>query len=175
MLASPFLYIDLLTQDYTDAGPQQSALFGLVFMTGMIFSITGLYRLEAAGSKGNWLFTTQLAFISLAQAFHLDVLINGESLSSLQSFFEWFRPLSYLFMLVIGTAILIAGKIKGFASLAPMLTGTWAPLALWIFTISPQWSTHVAGLISFTAWFFTGWIIYQNKFSKPESASRQFA
>lgn len=175
MLASPFLYIDLLTQDYTDAGSRQSALFGMIFMTGMIFSMIGLYRLEAAGSKGNWLFTIQLAFLSMAQAYHLDVLINGESLSNIQTFFEWFRPLSYLFMLVIGTAILIAGKIKGFGSFAPLLTGAWAPLALWVFTISPQWSTHVAGLISFTAWFFTGWIIYQHKISKQVKSVQQFA
>ncbi len=175
MLASPFLYIDLLTQDYTDAGPQQSAFFGFLFMTGMIFAVTGLYRMEAAGSNRNWLFTIQLAFLSLAQAFHLDVLINGESLSSMQSFFEWFRPLSYLFMLVIGTVILLAGSITGFGSWAPLLTGVWAPLALWIFTINPQWSTHVAGLVSFTVWLFTGWIIYRYKSSKSGIVKQQFA
>ena len=175
MLASPFLYVDLFTQDYTSAGPQHSAMFGFLFMTGMICAVIGLYLIDAAGPKARWLLLLQLGFLSFAQAYNLNVMINGETLSSLQAYLDWFRPVSYLFMLVVGIPIAAAGKISGWKAFAPLLTGIWAPLALWIFTIHPSLSTHVAGLFSSGAWLLTGWVIYKHPAKELSLRSQQIA
>ena len=163
IIGAPWMFIDFVNNGLYEhfVVTSTSGIRNLLFMTGWICSVLGLYKLGAIGNK-RWkknILIIQLILLCLADIWCIMEMINPNS-SSLIVFalnFSW--PIGGCFMMVTGIVILMAKKLKGWKRFMPLLAGLWFPqtLVVYIFLrdsttlllLSGVYSTIVFSLLGF--------------------------
>jgi hypothetical protein len=160
LLGAPFLCIDFLDNEGTNES-WTTGLYGLIYMTGWMASVIGLYRVNAAGTHpaGKIILLIQFILIAVAQVFNLDVLLHGGNNGIVQRSLDPFWPASNGFMLATGISVLSAKRLKGWHSWIPLVVGAWLPILLASRAFGFR-SLYFAGFYSAVAWTLLAIVIY---------------
>lgn len=178
MICAPALLIEQLLR-----GGQENALItgiaSMVFMAGWICSNTGMRRMQAAGA-GKWgraVLLIQLAGLVLAFLFgffEATSLLGRESTIFNITDAAW--PLSMLWMLVVGIAVIRAGRLSGWRRLVPLLCPFWLLVAI---VGSIAFGDTAGGYLGFgyaaVLWVLLGYIVLDSRErvgATPEPAVR---
>jgi len=168
MLGAPFLFIDFLVNGMGDAQDKSalSGLYGLLYISGWICSILGLWETEAAGSNpwGRMVLLLQLLFLSLANVSNVLVLLQIGMDSQFFSILDLFWTISHIWMLVIGILVLTAMRLRGWMRVVPLFTGLWLPLALFLFSIimgGTEESMLFSGAYSTVACMLMAYVVFR--------------
>lgn len=161
--AAPFLFIDFMVNDAGKGQPVSTSLTGLfdfIYITGWMAAIAGLYRIKAAGHKwwGKAILVLQLLLLFLADAWNIYEFIAPGSGSALYLFLDKFWPISNIFMLITGIAVVSSARISGIGRIIPLLAGLWFPLTVlpvMIFHLSYQLYI-LSGIYSCITWALMG-------------------
>ena len=180
MLGAPFLLIDFLVNGMVDA-PDKSALSGfccLLFISGWMCSIIGLWQLEAAGSSpwARMVLLLQLLFLSLANVSNVLMLLQIGIGTRLFVILDEFWPISNIWMLVTGIMVLTAMQLHGWMRVVPFLAALWLPLALFLFSVimgGTRESMLFSGAYSATAWMLMAYVVF--KLGTKPQVSNAFA
>jgi hypothetical protein len=133
VIGSPWMLIDFMENGIYDrfASTSKSGLHGFLFITGWMCSVLGLFKLKAAGANswGRTLLLVQLLFLVLANCWNVYEIIYPEGKVRLFIVLSHFWTVSAYFMLVTGTAIILAKKLQGWKRFIPLLAGLWFPIA----------------------------------------------
>jgi len=134
IIGAPWMLIDFINNGLYDRFVMTSAsgIRNLIFMTGWISSVIGLYKMHQQGiTKGQKkIFIVQLVLLSLANIWNIAEIINPLSTSQIVFLLNFSWPLGGLFMIVTGIAVIKANKMKGWKKYAALLTGFWFPQTL---------------------------------------------
>ncbi|PLS84708.1 MAG: hypothetical protein CYG60_16535 [Actinobacteria bacterium] len=132
MICAPALLIeDLLLQGQENA--LTTGIASMIFMAGWICSNTGMRRMRAAGT-GKWgraLLQIQLVGLVLAFMFgffEATGLLGRDSIIFNITDAAW--PLSMLWMLVVGIAVIRTKRLSGWQRFVPVLCPLWLVLAI---------------------------------------------
>jgi hypothetical protein len=132
IICAPALLIEGLLLRGEENAPI-TGIASMVFMAGWICSNIGMWRLRATGT-GNWgraVLLIQLVGLVLAFLFGLfeaTGLLGSESLVFNVTDAAW--PLSMLWMLVVGVAVIVSKRISGWPRFVPLLCPLWLPIAI---------------------------------------------
>jgi hypothetical protein len=169
MITSPFLAIDFLVSDVYEnyRATSYSGIFSLIYMTGWLFCIIGLYRLKATGNTaiGKGVLFTQLAFLSLGELWNIYEILEPGANSALYRLLDPFWPISNCFMLVTGLTVIIANKLQGWKRFVPFMVGLWFPVSfVSIHILFGQGiiSLYTSGMYSALAWLLLGICVYRS-------------
>ena len=154
VLTAPFLCIELVYVDHsTSFTPVATGILGLIYMIGWMSSVYILKGLHDHIPGSQYFFGAQLIFLTLAQIWNVLVIIQYEPTAPLYSITDIFWPISNVFMLVLGIAIIKWNVLKGFAKYATLIVGCWLPFSLLIITFAElDVSRWISGLYSLAAW-----------------------
>jgi hypothetical protein len=135
MLASPMMLVEALYAGFQQHGTDQViGALGVIYMGGWMCSILGLRALNATGQGriGRALLIIQLISLSIAALWsgHHLFTANPQTEHMLYILTDLFWPLSHLFMIVVGVATLVAGKLQGWRRFTPLLCGLALPAAI---------------------------------------------
>ena len=171
IMAAPFLSFQMLGgQAANISNTSLGGVFDLIYMLGWMCSIVGLMRLQATGTgkRRSVLLYIQLALLCVANIWNVWVIFDPSNNSTLFRVLDMFWPLSNINMLVIGIAIAVTGRLKGWRRYIVLLVGLWLPFALGASVLIGR-DSHAAyypGCVYSTiAWALLGWMIYA---SEPE-------
>ena len=167
MICAPAMLIGLLLEDLLLRGQENAVVTGItgsVFMGGWICANIGMQRMRAAGT-GKWgqaVLLIQLAGLVLAFMFGLfeaTGLLGRESIIFNIMDAAW--PLSMLWMLVVGIAVIRAGRLSGWKRYVPVLCPFWLLIAI---VGSIAFGDTAGGLLGFgyaaVLWVLLGYIVY---------------
>ena len=153
ILASPMLLLeDLLTGFQPHETDQLIGLLGVIYTTGWICSIIGLYSSKATGKSrlGKAILVIQLIGLFLAAAwaaYHM-VVLNPNTDHWLYQATDIAWPLSHLFMIVVGIATLRAKTWTSWRRFTPLLGGLALPVAIMVSIVAGE---EAMGII-FSVW-----------------------
>jgi hypothetical protein len=132
MICAPALLIEELLRQ----GQENAVITGIasmVFMAGWISSNTGMRRMQAAGT-GKWgRAVLQIQLVGLVLAFMFGLfeatgLLGRESIIFNITDAAW--PLSMIWMLVVGIAVIRANRLSGWQRFVPLLCPFWLLIAI---------------------------------------------
>ena len=154
VLTAPFLCIELVYVDHTTAfTPVATGVLGLIYMIGWMSSVYLLKKLHEHIPGSQYFFGAQLVFLSLAQVWNILVIIQYEPSSPPYFITDVFWPISNVFMLVLGIAIIKWNVLKGFGKYATLLVGLWLPFSLIVIMFAElAVSRWISGIYSLAAW-----------------------
>ena len=175
MICAPALLIEgLLVR-----GGENAAITGIasmVFMAGWICSNTGMRRMQAAGT-GRWgrdVLLVQLVGLVLAFLFGLieaTRLLGRESLIFNVTDVAW--PLSMLWMLVVGVAVIGAKRLSGWPRFVALLCPFWLLIAI----VGDMVFGATGGLIglaySAVLWALLGYVVVHEDGRQPAPTPRR--
>ena len=175
MLCSPFLAIDLFSSGiYQNYQPStMSGIFSLIYMTGWMCSIVGLYRINAIGNRP-WIktiFIIQLLFLSLGEIWNVYSIIDPTSQTILFRTLDMFWPISNCFMFFTGLAVIAAKRLQGWRRYITFVVGLWFPLCLVLVPMMfgrGQVALYTPTLYSAIAWLLLGFTVYTIKSEKQK-------
>jgi hypothetical protein len=161
LICAPFLCIDFLDNQVVASSSWTTGLYGFIYMSGWMASIVGLYRLNATGTypMAKVILMVQFLLLLIAQAFNIDVIIHGSINNELQSTLDPFWPISNLFMIITGIAILKAGQLQGWHKWIPLITACWLPVILLMGAMGLH-DLYFAGFYSAIAWTLLAIVVY---------------
>ena len=168
MVGAPFLGIDFYLNGGGFGGEayehtSQTGLFCLIYMSAWMCSIWAFIRTNAAGTgKGRYVLLVQLIFLAIANASNVYEIISPETASGsfLYNAMDIFWPISNLFMMATGIAILNEGKLEFPKSWSPLFAGLWIPFSIAMyFVVGDKVHPIVAGLYSAIAWALMGYVV----------------
>jgi hypothetical protein len=174
MICAPAMLIEGLLR-----GEQENALItgiaSMVFMTGWICSNVGMRRMRATGT-GEWgraVLLIQLVGLVLALMFgffEATGLLGRESLLFNITDVAW--PLSMLWMIVVGIAVIAANRLSGWQRFVPLLCPLWLPIAI---VVSMSFGDDRAGgIVGFgyaaVLWGLLGYVIVRSESRVPSPA-----
>jgi hypothetical protein len=138
MIGAPGLWLE--SSFYDQVHHQNTSiggLFDLLYMAGWLCSIYGLIQLKAAGRKmvARWILYIQAAFLLVANVWNIWEIIEPNSTHPLFRLLDMFWPISNVWMLVTGIAVLTAGKLTGFHRYTPLIAGLWIVVTFAAFTL----------------------------------------
>lgn len=132
MICAPALLVEELLRQ----GQENAVITGIasmVFMAGWICSNTGMRQMRAAGT-GKWgRAVLQIQLVGLVLAFMFGLfettgLLGRESIIFNITDAAW--PLSMLWMLVVGIAVIRANRLSGWQRFVPLLCPFWLLIAI---------------------------------------------
>lgn len=168
MIGAPGLWIessfyDSLHHQNTSIG----GVFDLLYMLGWICSIIGLLRLKAAGKKrvGAFILYTQIVLLAVANIWNVWEIIDPTSNHPLYRLLDMFWPISNMFMLVTGTAVVFGKTLHGYQRFVPLAVGLWIVVtgAAFTFIHNDHVGFYIMNIYSTLAWFLLGFIVYQSR------------
>jgi hypothetical protein len=178
MICAPALLIEGLLVQGGENAPI-TGIASMVFMAGWICSNTGMRRMRAAGT-GTWgraVLLIQLILLVLAFLFGLfeaTGLLGRESVIFNITDAAW--PLSMLWMLVVGIAVIRARQLPGWQRFVPLLCPFWLLIAIFG---SMAFGDKAGGLAGFgyaaILWALLGYIVFDGRErvgATPEPAVR---
>ena len=175
ILCSPFLAIQLATYGIFEnyEATSLAGVFSLLYMTGWLCSIIGLYKLNAAGHRkiGKTILFIQLIFLALGETWNVYSIISPGSTSTLYSLLDLFWPISNIFMFVTGLSILLAKELQGWKRLIAFIVGLWFPVTVVIIPIifdHGQVTLVCVSFYSVVGWSLLGLAVYQTPGKKRE-------
>ena len=169
ILCSPFLAIQLsvygIFENYR--ATSLAGLFSLLYMTGWLCSIAGLYKLNAAGNRriGKTILIIQLVFLALGEIWNVYSIFQPGSTATLYWVLDLFWPISNIFMFVTGLFVMLAKQLQGWKRFIPFLVGLWFPITV---VIVPgifghgQLTVLFVSLYSVAGWAFLGLAVHQS-------------
>lgn len=160
MIASPMMLVEFILR-YTVGLPggefgKFEAVLGLVYLLGFLSSALGLrlLRVTGRGTTGGVLFSIQVVGVLLAAGQNILQLSGHPDLkSTLFQIGDVAWPLSHVFLLVIGAAVLMAKVWAGWQRFVPLLCGLALPLAMGLGTFGGEKAFGLAFAV-FTTTFF---------------------
>ena len=161
MICAPALLVEALIT----GGEERPVVIGLasmVFMAGWICSNTVMRRTRAAGT-GRWgraVLLIQLVGLVLACLFgffEATGLLGRTDLAFNVMDAAW--PLSMLWMLVVGVAVVFAARMPGWRRFAPLLCGLWLPLGIPLQAVLGEQSGSVMFGVSAVLWVLLGYAV----------------
>jgi hypothetical protein len=162
MICSPALFIEgLLTLE----NPNHIivGIASAVFMLGWICTNLAMQQMQAAGTGngGRWILRVQLVGLVLAMLFGVieaAALLPEDNLIFVITDMAW--PLSMVFMIVVGIAVIRANRWAGWQRFSPILCAAWLPIALLIGmgAESNPALANASMLVGF-GWTFVFWFI----------------
>ena len=173
ILCSPFLAIQLsiygIFENYK--ATSLAGIFSLIYMTGWLCSIVGLYKLSAAGNRriGKTIILIQLIFLSLGEIWNVYSIIIPGSTTMLYRVLDLFWPISNIFMFVTGLSVLLAKQLHGWKRFITFIVGLWFPITIAILPAifgHGQLTVLFVSLYSVAGWSFLGFAIYQSPVQK---------
>ena len=166
MICAPALLVDGLLRQ----GQENAVITGvasMVFMAGWICSNTGMRRMQAAGT-GKWgrtVLLVQLVGLVLAFAFgffEATGLLGRESIVFNVTDAAW--PLSMLWMIVVGIAVIRARRLPGWQRFVPLLCPFWLAIAI---LGSMAFGDTVGGFLGFAyaavLWVLLGYVVFDSR------------
>lgn len=167
ILCSPFLFLDFLMNGLSQSNSSTIELFDMIYMTGWMAGILGLFQMKAAGTKsaGRLVLIIQMCLLLVAQISTFLAIFTVRTSSAWAGVSDIFWPLSNLFMLVTGIAIIKAKSITGFKRFIPFLMGLWLPITGVAMNILNPDVVLIAfsGPYSAIAWGLLGLVIFSAK------------
>jgi hypothetical protein len=132
MICAPALLIETLWLQGRE-NPLVIGIASSIFMAGWICSNIGMQRMQATGTGagGRAVLIIQLVGLVLACAFGLieaTGLFDENNIVSIVTDAAW--PLSMLFMLVVGSAVLLAKRLSGWQRFVPLMCGLAFPVSI---------------------------------------------
>jgi hypothetical protein len=165
IVASPWTFIDFVNNGLYDRFVLTSAsgIRSLIFMTGWICSMVGLYKLEAMGNK-QWqrrIMIVQIVLLCLAGAWCIIEIIAPSSPSKLFYLLNFSWPLAGICMMIIGIVILLVKRLKGWRRYIPLLAALWFPQTMLIYLIGGNSITLLllSGIYSVIAFSLLGFVL----------------
>jgi hypothetical protein len=133
MICAPALLVELLLPAPLSGSPVTMGIASSIFMAGWICSNIGMRRMRATGNSlwGKLVLNIQLVGLVLACLFGIfeaTQIVDPNSIAFLVTDLCW--PGSMLFMLVVGIATLVAGRLRGWRRFVPLLWGLALPLGI---------------------------------------------
>jgi hypothetical protein len=172
MICSPALFIEgVLTFNQETPDPVIVGIASFFFMAGWICTNLAMQQMQSAGTGngGRWILRVQLVGLVLAMLFGLieaTALLPDDNPIFIATDMAW--PLSMVFMIVVGIAVIRAKRWSGWQRFAPILCAAWLPIAILIglgASSNPAMET-VSGLVGFgwTAvfWFLLALVVRSN-------------
>jgi hypothetical protein len=161
ILCSPFLAIQLniygIFENYR--ATSMAGVFSLIYMTGWLCSIIGLYRLNAAGNRrvGKIILIIQLIFLTLGDIWNMYSIIHPSSSATLYWVLDMFWPISNIFMFATGLTIILAKRLQGWKRFITLFVGLWFPMTV---VLSPMlWGRGNTTLIIVSLYSIIGWAL----------------
>jgi hypothetical protein len=132
MAGAPWMLIDFIENGLYDRFKNTSAsgVHNLLFITGIMCSVLGLYYLKAAGTNkgGKIVMLIQLALLALANCWNIYEIISPDSSDRLFFILGLFWPASCMFLVITGIFIIRAKRLTGWRKVVPLLAGLWFPV-----------------------------------------------
>ena len=156
----------LLVEGLLLAGGENAVITGvasMVFMAGWICANTGMRRMQAAGN-GRWgraVLLVQLVGLVLAFMFGLFMatgLLGRGSIVFAITDAAW--PLSMLWMLVVGIAVIAAGRLEGWRRFVPVLCPFWLLVAIGGSVAFGDLGGHIGAGYAALTWALLGLVVY---------------
>ncbi len=178
MICAPALLVEGLLL----RGEENAVVTGvasMVFMAGWICANAGMWRMRAtgAGLLGRAVLLVQLVGLVLAFLFGLfkaTGLLGGESIVFTVTDAAW--PLSMLWMLVVGGAVIAAGTLEGWRRFVPVLCPFWLLVAIGGSVAFGEAGGHIGAGYSAVTWALLGLVVYgagqERVVAAPEPAAR---
>jgi hypothetical protein len=168
IIGAPFLLGAFIAFD-SDVIKQRSALdglFSLLYISGWMCSVVGLWKTGAAGTNrwGRIVLGIQLLFLTLANVSNVMLLLQIGVKTPYYFVLDLFWPISNLWMLATGITILVAKRLQGWMRFVPLVVGLWLPLCLvllgGLFGFTPTINL-IGGFYSAVAWTLLGVVVYR--------------
>lgn len=130
LACAPFLFIDFLINGLNQNNSWTIAVFDMVYLTGWMCSIIGLYQIKAAGAGivAKLILWMQMLLLSVAQLSSFLAILNIQTAHAWSNISDLFWPVCNLFMLVTGAAIIKAKVLVGWKKYVPLFMGLWLPV-----------------------------------------------
>jgi hypothetical protein len=148
MAGAPWMLVDFIENGLYDRFKNTSAsgVHNLLFITGCLCSVLGLFYLKATGTTkaGRMVLIIQLVLLALANCWNIYEIINPDSGTRLFFILSFFWPVSCLFLIVTGIFVIRAKRLTGWRAAAPLLAGLWFPVMT---LLSLLFKTELAALI----------------------------
>jgi hypothetical protein len=148
MAGAPWMLVDFIENGLYDRfkNTAASGVHNLLFITGCMCSVLGLYYLKAAGTNkgGKVVMFIQLALLTLANCWNIYEIIKPDSNERVFYLLGFFWPASCLFLVITGIFIIRAKRLTGWRAVVPLLAGLWFPVMA---LLSVFFKTSLAGLI----------------------------
>jgi len=142
----------------------------LIYMLGWMCSIYGLKIIHADAKR--WIrnvLSLELIFLTLANTWNTWNIFDPNNLSPLYFALDMFWPVSNLFMIVVGIAIMKAGILQGWKRYIPLIVGLWFPLGLVTWAIAGKEISFIQmDLYSIVCWGLMGFVVLSSKDEKRE-------
>lgn len=167
---SPFMTL-LLYQDGFFENYKASALggvFSLLYMTGWLCSIIGLYRLQATGTRriGKFILYIQVSFLLVAEIWNVYSIVQPGAQTKLYWMLDMFWPLSNIFMFATGLAVLFAKRLQGWKRYITFIVGLWFPITVVVvpalFGSTSPVVFFVTSVYSCAGWALLGLAVYRS-------------
>jgi hypothetical protein len=127
LLAAPMLLVEGIAYRFQSEDPTPlSGLLGLIYVVGWMLSLIGLWRLNAVGrGAGRVVLGLQMLGVFLATIWAVITLVNPtpDQNALYYQVVDTAWPVSHLFMLATGVAVIVAGTLPGWRRFTPLLCG----------------------------------------------------
>jgi hypothetical protein len=177
MLSSPFLWIETYLYRQAMHDTSLTGVSDLIYMIGWSCSIIALMKLGAAGEnrRGKTILVIQLTLLSIANIWNIWVIIDPLNQTTLFIILDKFWPISNLFMLVTGIAVVVAKKLDGFSRFVPLTVGLWLPIsAASSMILSETQLFYFMNSYSFAGFFLLGLMIFKMESYRDETLAVDF-
>ena len=170
MICTPALFIDALPL----RGQENAAIIGIahmIFMAGWICSNIGMWRMRATGT-GEWgraVLLVQLVGLVLAFVFgffEATGLLGRESIVFNVTDAAW--PLSMLWTIVVGGAVIVAKRLFGWQRYVPLLCPLWLPIAIVVSIALGEPAGSIVGFgYAVVLWVLLGYVVLRSESRQP--------
>lgn len=178
MICAPALLIEgLLLRGQENA--LITGIASMIFMVGWICSNIGMWRLRATGT-GRWnrvVLLIQLVGLVLAFVFgffEATGLLGRESIVFNVTDIAW--PLSMLWMIVVGIAVMVAKRLSGWQRFVPLLCPLWLPVAIVGTIVFGETGGYIGVGLAAVLWALLGYVVVRSDSPQlaptPESAAQ---
>jgi hypothetical protein len=173
MLGSPMMLLQGVLSGFQPLAPSRvNAVLGLLFLAGWTCSAVGLRLLRATGKgfAASAVFAVQLAGLALAALQQVqDFIYAGATPDTLfYAVCDAAWPLSVVFMIVVGIAVLAARVLEGWRRWTPVACGLALPMLIVAgLAFGPR-----AGILAFAVHTCAAWALLGAAVRTGRSASR---
>lgn len=164
MAGAPFLFLEMYSNGIgKTVNTSLTGVYDLLYMLGWMCSVTALLRMQATGvgKRGRAVLYVQLLFLTLANVSNAWVIVQPNSDSGLYRALDTFWPISNVWMLVSGIAVMATGKLQGWRRYVVLVVGLWFPVMMATTLITGKTANlfYVGGLYPTVAWALMGWAV----------------
>lgn len=135
IIGAPWELIDFIENGLYDRFELTSAsgIRNIIFMTGWICSVLGLYKLHQPMSRGQKIvFWIQIILLTLANVWNLIEVFDPRTNSIIFSVLTIAWPLAGIFMIVTAIVIIMAKRLKGWKKYIPLFASFWFPQTMFL-------------------------------------------